>query len=92
MSYYNTLNESGQTLIDYNAKAKRQDERILEVFEAYPNVKYGASDFTLIFPNMPITSIRRALNTLEGNEKIERTGEKQQGIYSRNERTYKLKQ
>jgi len=89
--YYNTVNETGQTLIDYNKKAKRQDERILEVFEANPKIRYGASDFYKIFPNMLLTSVRRSINSLENEGKIERTGEKQKGIYSRNERTYRLK-
>lgn len=88
--YYNTTNETGQTLKSYNKIARSQDQRILGVFQANKLIGYGASDIEKIFPNMPLTSIRRALNSLERIGRIYKTGDKQQGRYSRDENVYKL--
>lgn len=88
MSYYNTTQESGKELKTYREKAKTQDQRVLQLFNK--GSKLSAS---LLHPafNCPITSIRRSLNTLEKEGKIEKTGIKITGSYGRKENLYRLR-
>ncbi len=92
--YYNTLSESGETLKDYKSKAKTQTEKVLGYFtSAFGNIQSRKLSASLILPlmNCPITSIRRALNTLENDGKIVKTGIQITGLYGRKENMYKLK-
>ena len=69
MSYYNTTNESGQTLAESKAKAKSQNELIIDFFK-------GGAKFTpwVVYNQLialgrinrktPITSIRRSITDL----------------------------
>lgn len=85
MSYYNTTNESGKDLKDHQKKAMTQNEIIMNMFEG--GAKLSPS---LIMPQMkcPITSVRRALNTLERHNKIRRLDVKIYGLYGRKEYMY----
>lgn len=87
--YYNTTNETGAQLKLYQQNAQNQDNRILVVMQQNPRMSYGASDFTKIFPNMLLTSIRRSLNTLERKGLIAKTGKKQEGLFGNPENTYR---
>ena len=88
MTYFNTTHETGTELKTFNQKAKTQNERVLEYFK--PNRKLSASLIVNLFENVPITSIRRALNTLENKGLINKTGIQITGIYGRKENLYKL--
>lgn len=90
MSYYNTTNETGNNLKEFKAKAKNQEDRIIAVMRANPEMHYGASDLSRIFPNMLLTSIRRSLSNLSKSNLIYKTDKKQQGLFSRNEYTFML--
>ena len=92
MNYYNTTGEDHQTVIENSVKNHKQDDRILNVMKLTPNILYGASDFKRCFKNMPLTSIRRALNTLETKKKkIVKTSSKQPGQYGAKEYLYRYK-
>lgn len=84
MSYYNTTKEKDTK--EYRAIAKNQKNMIFAWFDG--DYECGASDFTRVYPDWPITSIRRALSDLYKEGKIKRSG-KQLGIYGRSEYTYK---
>lgn len=69
MSYFNTTHETGQTLAEAKAKAKTQDELIMDFFKG--GAKYtpwGVYSQLLalgrISNSVPITSIRRSISTL----------------------------
>ena len=91
MTYFNTTNETGQTLKSYRAKAKTETEEILHYMRRY-DFPYGASDiWRELYPNSskPITNIRRSLTGLkkEGLIKVVR---KQPGIWGRPESVYQV--
>ena len=98
MTYFNTTNESGATLNNNVAKAKSQEEEILDIFKM--DYKYwkdlqeylGMSPTDLLdyFPKYPITSIRRALTNLTKQGKLIKTDEKRIGMYGRSEYVWKL--
>ena len=96
MSYHNTTNESGTTLKNNVAKAKSQEEEILEFFK-YVNYfnEFNSTPSELQMLNLklkkyPITSIRRALTNLTKQGKLIKTDEKRIGMYGRSEYVWKL--
>ena len=86
--YYNTTNEKAGPLNNYKGKAKTQDEYIYSLFK--DGAKLSSS---MIFPlvNFPQTSIRRSLNTLMNEGKIDKLDVKVFGMYGRKEHLYKKK-
>lgn len=69
MSYFNTTHETGQTLVDAKAKAKTQDELIMDFFKGGAKfTPWGAYSQLLslgcITSHVPITSIRRSISKL----------------------------
>lgn len=90
-NYYNTNNESGDTLKKSVSKAKNQEEAILAIFQSYG--KLTASECWQIFDpngNIPITSVRRAITNLYHDLQIAKTEEMKQGIYGKKEHVYRL--
>lgn len=85
--YFNTTQETGNTLKVYKEKALTQNDEILRLFN--PNHKLSASQIERI-TNYPITSIRRALTTLEQSGKIQKLTLKIVGKYGRRESVYSL--
>ena len=96
MSYYNTTNETGETLAKYKEKAITQEDYImLKMYYATSkdtNFVTSASMFLGLagFEKSPLTSIRRAITNLVNKGKLVYTGEKRQGLYGRNESIIKL--
>lgn len=64
--FYNTINASGQTLIEFEAKAESQKDHILALFERNPKTEFTPFDVCSLFEDKkwPITSVRRAMNDL----------------------------
>lgn len=91
--YYNTTNEQGDALLENKRTANLQDTKIFRLFRTTPRSKRGASDVhQILFGNgTPITSVRRSLNTLAADGKIEKLDEKQIGPYGRPEHLWRLK-
>lgn len=101
MTYFNTTNESGATLKNNVAKAKSQEEEILNVFifdyTIYNKtildtfLGFTASNlYEMSDKKYPITSIRRALTNLTKQGKLIKTDEKRIGMYGRSEYVWKL--
>ena len=87
MTYFNTTNESGATLKNNVAKAKSQEEEILNYFK----FEIESTPFTILLDfDYPITSIRRALTNLTKQGKLIKTNEKRIGMYGRSEYVWKL--
>lgn len=66
--FYNTIQADGQMLIKFEDRAAKQDAVILEYFERRPYDNFTPwevwSYLNGIGFNYPITSVRRAINTL----------------------------
>ena len=100
MNYYNTTKEKGKDLEQYQAKAKTQDQKILDIFKRH-KAEYSASQiWGMLSRECPITSVRRSLSNLskefdalgyQVDNLLIKTENKIKGIYSRNEYKYKLK-
>ena|SRR3990167_4836984 len=90
--FYNTTKETFDTLETSIKKAKFQDEIILSAFQE--NNKMTPSECWINYfktEEVPITSIRRSINTLTLNEKLIKTDEKKIGIYGKPEYFWQLK-
>ena len=86
-NYYNTTSEVGQILIDFESKAKSQDEYILKKFMQNPDKNISPEDVQII--GVPITSIRRAFTNLAKRGLIQKSL-KVAGMYGRPIYKYKL--
>ena len=88
-SYFDTTNENNP---QYIVQAKKQNDIILNFFIKNPEREISASVLEynqVLHEDTPLTSYRRALNTLMNAGKIQKVG-KVDGFYGRKEFTYKL--
>lgn len=71
-TFYNTTSERGQMLMNFEEKSELQDQKVLNFFKT--NIHCGFTPETVhesIFDkNTPLTSIRRAINTLKKQGKL----------------------
>jgi hypothetical protein len=90
--FYNTINETGDELKTSRAKAWGQDEKVLGLFIEYPDAKFTPFEVLefLALKNTPITSIRRSMNSLTRDGKLEKTGEQKMGNYGKRNYCWKL--
>lgn len=92
MAYYNTTNQSGEALVSSKKKATSQEVKILQLFTRNPRVAFSPSQVWATFGNAaPLTSIRRSITNLTKQGLIEKTSHKTEGLYGRDEYTWKLK-
>lgn len=95
MTYYNTTDESGQLLLDYETKSKCQDALVLNVFKRLgrpltPSEVWGfLTGSQEIARETPITSIRRSITNLTNDLFLIKTKEKGIGKYGRRELKWK---
>jgi len=89
-SFYNTNSERGQQLKASEAKAAKQDDRVLQVFKN-SGITWTAYDIYLCLGRhgWPLTSIRRSINTLCKGKKVIETGGMRKGGYGKLNRVYK---
>jgi len=90
--FYNTINETGNELKTSRAKSWGQDERVLGLFMEYPEAKltpFEVLEF-LGLKNVPVTSIRRSMNSLTRDGKLEKTNEQKMGNYGKRNYCWKL--
>jgi hypothetical protein len=85
-SYHNTVPEVAGTLGMYEAKARTQDERVLDMFQKSPSIGRTPSEVHMkLNINAPLTSTRRAMSNLTKQLKLRKSSEKRQGTYGRME-------
>lgn len=91
--YYNTNSESGPVLKTYYKAAEKQDDLVLSLFTSNPDKEMTAEYVheVLFTTKTPLTSVRRSVNTLEADGRIQRTGNLVRGNFGRPVNTYKLK-
>ena len=89
--YYNTTRQKGENLQLSIAQAGAQDERVLGFFK---KVKSASASFVwsreFKGEMVPITSVRRSINTLTKQGFLEKTPDKVQGIYGKPEYIWRL--
>jgi hypothetical protein len=87
--YYNTTNLESEQVTLFSNNNKTQDETILEIIKQL-NRPFSASSIYKRYPiaNVPITSIRRSINTLMKRNEIMPTGVNVQGLYGKPEKQY----
>lgn len=91
--YHNTNKESGATLAQSEAKAKSQEDKVMEFFTAFGDSYHFTPDAVLQygdFPDTPITSIRRAMTNLKKQGKLMKTENMEIGSYGKRVHTWKL--
>lgn len=86
-SHHNTTHETGETLVEAEAAARTQEDRVLAFFRN--NRRAGGwtpSEVNkIIMPDCPLTSTRRAMTNLTYDGKLVRTEIKRRGPYGRAE-------
>ncbi len=94
-SYYNTNNESGQTLQNSEGKAVYQEEIVLAFLKKNSGVPYPAHTVhkECFESNVPLTSCRRAITNLEKDGLIELVeGIMVTGLYGKQVHVWRFKQ
>ena len=85
-SFHNTTRESDAKLAEYEGRAVTQEDRILEYFASNWHTEISPSRVQrYLLPNVPLTSVRRAITNLTTQGKLERTEKKVDGLYGRPE-------
>jgi len=103
-SFHNSTPIHGNELQEAEAKARTQDEQVIEMIEKYDGIRLITPEkihellvqYYPNYANTPQTSIRRSfsnLSTTKGGNvpKIEKTGEKVTGMYGAKINVWKLK-
>ena len=92
--YYNTNNEEGESLVGSWTATAKQDALILSIFMATPNSSFTPDEIDdrcrLLSREWPITSIRRAINTLTKHGNLTKTSELRKGKYGKNTHTWQF--
>jgi len=92
--YYNTNGETGIRLSSSWIAAAKQDELILRLFILQPNATFTPDEINEACNRCnriwPITSIRRAINTLTKHGNLTKTNELRKGKYGKNTHTWKF--
>ena len=98
-SYYNTNKETGKELAQSEEKAMTQEEAVKSIFITREwlgqDIELTPSEVWSIYDvdyksNTPITSIRRAMNTLTKKGKLIKTDEMRDGFYDKLEHCWRL--
>ena len=93
ITYHNTTDLQGAQLDLLIESAKKQNEEVLDIAKSLKVFTASSIHEYMLLKNSikpPLTSVRRALNTLEKVHKVIKTGQKRKGIYSREENIYTL--
>ena len=86
ISHHNTTRESDQQLAEYEGRAIKQEDRILEYYASNWHTSISPSRVhRYLMPDVPLTSVRRAITNLTNQGKLERTDKKVDGVYGRPE-------
>lgn len=90
--HFNTTNEEGQLLIDFDAHAKAQEGIILNIFKNNPDAMFTPSMIweRMANPNVPLTSVRRAITNLTKSRKLFKSHAKAMGLFGRPEYLWEL--
>lgn len=94
--FFNTINQTGQKLKASKIKAERQETKVLALFHILGGPLTPAQVYDmmitwgLISDKTPLTSIRRAINVLTKEGKLEKTYNKKLGNFGVPNHTWRL--
>ena len=91
MTYYNTTQETGNSLMLSHQKAKSQDDAIYQYFVTTGKALSPSMVLNELGLNCPITSVRRAICNLTKEGKIFKTKQTTMGMYGKRESLWILK-
>ena len=96
-TFYNTTGISGQPLTKATEKAKSEEVLVLEFMREHPLNSYTACEVWLCLTELgrissrkPLTSIRRAMNTLLNKGKICKMDARRKGYYGELVHTWRV--
>lgn len=91
-SFHNTIDASGQQLIDFEQKAQTKEYLILDCFKQYNKIDLTPDEVLDLcrFENTPITSIRRAITNLTKQGKLIKTNNQRKGRYGKMTYAWKI--
>lgn len=83
--FYNTTDEDDNTNKVLTSIARKQDDIILDYFRNHPDDSFTpeAIHYVRFDEKTPITSVRRSITNLTAAGRLEKTDEKQLGVYGR---------
>ena len=90
MTFYNTIEEAYDELAESQAKAKTQEEKILDCFYAYDTPLSPSMVLAKLGLNCPITSVRRAMTNLSKEGFLQKTNDYVTGNYGKKEHLWSL--
>jgi predicted ArsR family transcriptional regulator len=91
MTYFNTTQEVGRELHEWEAKAKSQEDLILVYFQARGGEWSPSQILQRVFSGrIPITSVRRAMTNLTDQGQLFKTDHKCRGSFGRPEYLWRL--
>lgn len=91
-NFYNTIEASGQSLIDFEASNQTSSEKVLAFFERHKGQSFTPFEVAKELSQYPITSIRRAITDLTNQNKLIKNDKEQQrtGQYGKPNYTWTL--
>lgn len=91
--YYNTTHLKGEALKKERKNTESQEAIILNFFKEMGSSPYSPCDVHwAVLPNVPITSIRRAITNLTLKGFLEKTSVRKKGVYGKLVYCWKLKE
>jgi len=89
--YYNTNEESGDTLSHSEQQARMQQTLVLAFFQARPLRRFAPHEVHRSMPEgTPLTSTRRAITNLTTQGHLEKTQEMRPGTFGKQVHTWQL--
>lgn len=90
LHYHDSGSAPTDLLPAYEFQASKQDQAVLGLFDyAHPGYKASPSQVHAVFPQWPLTSIRRAMTNLTERGLLEKLDETVEGVYGRPERVWR---
>jgi len=83
MAYFNTTNLSGETLVKEKKNAQTQEEIIMDIYKRFDLPYTPCQIQSNWMENAPLTSVRRAITSLEKQGKLIKLDTMVEGIYGK---------
>jgi hypothetical protein len=93
ISYHNTTKLTGQPLADAETHCRNQEERVMYLFRTFNQEMTPSEVFKrwqLVWPVIPLTSVRRAMSNLTKRGELEMLDDLVPGIYAALEHKWRL--
>lgn len=91
-SFHNSIPLYGDELVNAEAAARNQEERILYLFRTYQKATPSEimTMYDKLWPHAPLTSLRRGITNLTNRGKLRMSGTQRMGLYGKNENEWEI--